>query len=818
MVPELPCRHAWRREVRKVLSNVVSAAGRTLSIAFVVPYGEPADGFFGDTLLSLLCDDARTLGHRAEVVRVYYDGRDPARDDQVRHRLMAWLDERSVEVVVVERLFDSSPLDQHLARSRAQGGIGALVQVTLGDSLEPQPGVDFLIGATPGNNRRGTRRSPRPAEVREGFAGLLDAWTGTRALKSVPGLARCDGGAIVAVGPPSNDAPRRRFRPVLEQSVICLVPPPRIIRKTLHGNAGCPFAADPLEQPHYRGLTLPVEQPIARLGCAFCHMGGDYERRPDAEVVEELVEQALWFTQGLPGIEELVLTDQQPTRYLETLVRTAHARGVRPVRWLFAARADSFVRERERIERAVRAAAELGHALEVYLSGFESFSDDELARYNKGVDSSQLLTAVEAMRELARAHPGHFELDQARGHSLILWSPWTTPADLRTSATTVRTHRLRGLFDELGRNRLRLHRDLPIYYAAVRDELVLEEWSAGDDGAGRRKGYSTELPWRFQDPRTQIAYELATELRERYGHETEVAQLLAVAAHVEAAGLRADDRMQAIGTLVASVAALDARLIALARHETVGVRRPSYQSAEPVVFAGACNNGCAGCAHRDRDLPDHREALVARVEVARTRSVEPLCFAGREPTLHPSFFELVARARGDDGRHVGLVSNGRRFSNAAFAAAAVRAGLASASIKLFGASAADADAHTRDPGGFEQALAGCRELLRAGVAAIELRISLGASPLRGIEEVVRIAARNGITQMRVEVALDVLGLSAADDACRAIDALVETAGPLGVALGAAPLSAGTRDFSKIPAGTRAAGAARVPVVSRRTAP
>ena len=64
---------------------------------------------------------------------------------------------------------------------------------------------------------------------------------------------------------------------------------------------------------------------------------------------------------------------------------------MRPIRWLFAARVDTFVRELARVRDAVAAAEEVGHSVELYLSGFEAFSDDVLARFNKGVTVDEQL-------------------------------------------------------------------------------------------------------------------------------------------------------------------------------------------------------------------------------------------------------------------------------------------------------------------------------------------------------------------------------------------------------------------------------------------
>src|SRR5258708_32835018 len=91
-------------------------ASRRLSIAFVLPYGEPSEGFFPEALLGHLCALARDRGHEARIVRVYYDGRDAGRDAETRARLAGWLEERAADLVVVERLFDPAPVREHVSR------------------------------------------------------------------------------------------------------------------------------------------------------------------------------------------------------------------------------------------------------------------------------------------------------------------------------------------------------------------------------------------------------------------------------------------------------------------------------------------------------------------------------------------------------------------------------------------------------------------------------------------------------------------------------------------------------------------------------
>lgn len=736
-----------------------------LEIALILPFGEPREGFFDDTVLGLLGAEARARGHAATMLRVYYDGHDAARDAEVRDRLAAWLDARGVDLVVVERLFDPTPL----AGRR-------VVQITRGDSVDPIEGVELVIGASSGVTKRGTTRTPGPGALSAAFGAVLEAIATDADALDVPGVA--PPGELARA--PLADAPLPNpFAPLVHYEAIALDAPPAVVRRTVYGNLGCPYAADPMKNPRFEGVRLPT-LPMAKLGCAFCSMGGDYEKRPDDAVVAEVLRQAEYFLREEPELEELLLNDQHALRYLESLMREASA--LPPTRWLFAARADAFVRERAKVERAIEAARASGHQLEVYLSGFESFSDDALERYNKGVRADELVQAVHVMRELATDAPDAFHYARARGHSLLLWSPWTTPEELGESAEVIRRHGLAELFDELGKNRLRLYADLPITYAAERDGAVHDGWAVGDEGAGRAKGYNVERPWRFLDARTEQAHAAAEQLRKRLGSQTEVAQLLALSAAVP------DDLDAGLDRLEASLGRL------LMRERAEGMPpRASKARASVVSFAGACNNGCATCAQRDAWLDDRAEALLARVDAAREHG-RPLLFAGREPTVHPAFGELLARARGTDGREVGVVSNGRRFAYERFARASVARGLRAVSVKLFGVDAPSADALSRDPGGFAQARDGLRNL---AACAREIRAPLHADNLVAFAEYAALAASHEAS-LRVEVALDAVGLTNLERAARAVDALAEACAQRGVPLEASPLRAGTRHFEWLP--------------------
>lgn len=750
----------------------VNSARRSLSLAFVLPYGEPNDAFFPDTFLGTLCAVARERGHDAELIRVYYHGRDPAEDAKVEDRFVDWLAARETDVLVFERILDAMPIQRH----RAQFPDARSVVVCRGDSLDPIPEVDLAVGAIASPTKQGSRRAATLEEQVVAFGALLDALSeGTDPL-SVTGVAIVGAEGFEGTALPGEpETPPRVPLSVVEQAVIAPGDTPSVVRKTLFGNTGCPYRGDAMA-----ALDLPPAedgQVLASQGCAFCFMGGDYQKRPDAEVVASLVAQAVHLTAD-PAIEELVLADQFSYPYLRALMYAARDAGVRTgVRWLFAARCDAFLRTERVVRGAVEAAAECGYVLELYLAGFEAFSDTDLRRYNKGITVDEQLRAVDTMRALAAEFPDAFDYKRARGHSLILWNPWTTPESLLETAENLRTHGLMELFDEAARNRLRLYDELPIARAAARDGAVLDAWEDTDGGAARSKGYNPEQPWRFLDPRTRVAYRLVRTLRRRLGRSTELSQLRAAAEFardLDPDALTADGEEAIVAPVSAAIDALSARVLVQCRAERQSPARGTRRRTAVVTVGGPCNNGCSGCTNADEWRPATEAALLADVETARSEG-KPVLFAGREPTLHPAFLRAVQRARGDDARHVGVVTNGRRFAYKRFAAQTVAAGARAFSVKFFGASAEVADAYSGTPGGFEQACEGVRNLRAIGPLHLEVRFVLHAGALASAGDIIGLARALGADQVHVEFPIDAIGLGRFDVAENAVDAIASAA-------------------------------------------
>jgi pyruvate-formate lyase-activating enzyme len=696
--------------------------------------------------------------------------------------------DQRIDLVVADRVLVSEPFAQWKAACPA----GRMLLLPPPEGMGRIAVADAAIAYGAYERRR--EQGEIGDEVRRAFALWLASGLASPRDADIPGLSTVRDGApepparpLVAVsgGPPLG------YQPVVAHEVLtvaggaAIAPAPY----TVSGNGGCPYSRDVAQAKPYRDLAMGAPGELLRKGCAFCTMGGDYDKRSDDETVASVLRQVAYLIAHLPKPHAFVLTDQHPLRYLTRLLESAARRGVRDVTWLLETRADWLVEHRTALEESIAIAERTRTRLELYLIGFESFSDDDLELYNKGTTRDGLIAAVELVRDLARAHPHTFGYTRERGHSLILFHPWTTPRRLRESGDALRAHGLSDFFHDITRNRLRLYPRLPIAALARARGLVADGWDG--DAASRTaqsKGYSVDIPWRFEDPRAAIAYEACRRLRDALGNETEVSQLLGVARWAE--------DLDPASPAAAHLERLDVTLERLTTciAELLGGSRG--ERAATVLFAGACNNGCPGCENRDRFLADDAAALRERVDAAREQG-RPLMLAGREPTLHPEFIALVGRARGADGRRVGVTSNGRRFAYRRFAAEAVRAGLSDASVKLFAARPEEADAVARVDGAFRQALTGIENLVQRG-ARVEIRVPLHARALPTIEGFADLARAHGVRGIRVEVALDSLGLDALDEAATAVRALATACRAAGVGLTASPLPSGMRGFDRLP--------------------
>ena len=125
-----------------------------------------------------------------------------------------------------------------------------------------------------------------------------------------------------------------------------------------------------------------------------------------------------------------------------------------------------------------------------------------------------------------------------------------------------------------------------------------------------------------------------------------------------------------------------------------------------VRLTRACNNRCLFCLDADSIWGEHLPLAEIEADLKRGRAegCRRVVLSGGEPTIHPGFTAIVAKARKLGYTHVQAISNGRMFCYGAFLRRAVKSGLTEITFSVHGATAAQHDALVGVPGAFAQTM------------------------------------------------------------------------------------------------------------------
>ncbi len=129
-----------------------------------------------------------------------------------------------------------------------------------------------------------------------------------------------------------------------------------------------------------------------------------------------------------------------------------------------------------------------------------------------------------------------------------------------------------------------------------------------------------------------------------------------------------------------------------------------------------CDNACPQCyVARSPDYPEmDTDAWRAVLERVWNVGIPHVCFTGGEATLREDLIELVAHAEGR-GLVTGLLTNGRRLSDADYVAALVEAGLDHVQITVESHDGAVHDGMVGAEGAWEETVQGVRNAVAAGL-------------------------------------------------------------------------------------------------------
>lgn len=279
------------------------------------------------------------------------------------------------------------------------------------------------------------------------------------------------------------------------------------------GNNGCPYQSDARENPLYAGTQIPAQ--FGR-GCAFCTTGNQYEGRPNPVTAASVLEQIRYVRQNAPELQLLVLKDQNPFGYLTEVIEHCETEGLSDFTLLLETRAEWFLRNAKRFDRALAVARQINVRIAPFLVGIENFSQPELDRFNKGITVDTNIEFLETLWRWKEEYGEALDLSHT-AFGFILFSPWTTMQDLAANLAGVRRTRFDRLRGSILLARARLYPDTALYYLAERDGLLVEDFASEADNASRRYGYYPSHPWKHAHADVSHFAALATELAERNG-------------------------------------------------------------------------------------------------------------------------------------------------------------------------------------------------------------------------------------------------------------------------------------------------------------
>lgn len=637
-----------------------------MRIAFLHPY-KMEDHYFVEAIETATIGDLVTDGHEAEAADFLFE---PARgeDEQVRE-MRAALDEAGYDLVFLERPW-SDDMVRALDRSRTIAyGRPELVErglLDVGVASPTRRAVRDLVAAFASGKdplgiagmlvRRGTTVQRTPSE--EPVSTLRDLQD-----------ARFDYG-------------RRR---VLSRRSA------NARRAVVLANLGCAYRNVPNRTGTFDGVDMP--ESVSTAGCTFCDVIA-YEKMTERDAVDLITSQVRAVLRDRPEVTEIAIKDDYAVRYIGALGDALRPLGLGDREVLLSSRSDYLLEFRHEIEEAL--AGRFPTPIGFYLLGFENFSQAELDRFNKGMSASQIERVLVLMREWTERFPGRFRVTPTGG--FILFTPWTTLEDLRINANAIRQHGFERYRGRALLSQLRLYPNLPLYWLAKRDGLLVEEFARPDMSDARRRGYEADMGWRFKDERVAAVHRRLLDAKSVA--DSDLFDVFEDALD-DAAGVARGKRDRPL------------RMVRAPRD--MSRERPATQQ---ILLTRACNQGCAFCNIRGTDAraPRVRAArAIAAVRAAAQKEASTVVLGGAEPLLEWYLPDLVRLARDLGIQGVVLETNATLLGEHGGARALASAGLTGAHVALNSLSSDVSDAITRDRGGHARTIAGISELIDAGI-------------------------------------------------------------------------------------------------------
>jgi len=307
--------------------------------------------------------------------------------------------------------------------------------------------------------------------------------------------------------------------PQLEGALLLDLPHPAFDRRYLDANspsalqrplrlaqaAECIYRRPVHANPVYR--SLDSENVRRHLGCAFCPQSHPRPSRLQTPPVELALRQIEASQRAAPQGQErfaYLFEDSPLSGELAGLFAAVLDRGIKPSIFYTMIRVDVLLGLLALLEDALPRLQTAGHGLRILSIGAENFSGPENERFNKGISTAQIWKCFERIRDIEARFPETFACPDHGYFSAILFTPWTTPEDLRANIEASRRLGASWLNRSVG-TRLQLWPEVPITDLARRDRLLVDRRDPAVQDITAVCASSPdqkELPWRFADART----------------------------------------------------------------------------------------------------------------------------------------------------------------------------------------------------------------------------------------------------------------------------------------------------------------------------
>jgi radical SAM superfamily enzyme YgiQ (UPF0313 family) len=484
-------------------------------LAFVLFQSQRRGSYLHDGEVSIRSGLLREADVPNEIFEVVFNERDEAENDQLLSELAARLHDGGYELLVFQRIWDPGVVQA--LRSKLE---------ELSDSL---PHFVFIPRKLFGENTDpyeflNTQGSVHVLEMLARSDKTLDPST-------IAGLHYRDasGNFVQAEGeivPDEANVDRWKLRPNFQRISINPGAASKGTHFVVYGNPGCPYRKTIYEEDFWKGLEVDPQATNTK-GCSFCNINLAEDYRFVKGIARQVVEQIQHIQQQMPGKHEIILLDQDPFPFLPELFSLLLEENIPPLHLLIQARADLFLLRKEAFETSLESARAGGHGLTPFLIGFENFHQPTLDLYNKGVTVEMNIEVLNFLRSVAERYPDVYDRDRV-SPGFILWHPWVSFGSLRTNIDLIKEVGFDEFRSEMALSKIRLYPDIPFYWKAKEDDLLVENYSDRGLDSASRYGYPEEAPYRFAEPEAQTAYTLLAILCRRFEpiHELKLLELI----------------------------------------------------------------------------------------------------------------------------------------------------------------------------------------------------------------------------------------------------------------------------------------------------